>query len=170
MAHRVCPGCGYTVGFGVFTCPMCKRSLLGVQFRAIPSPLQGALITCGAILVGLFLLAVALPDKPTSIAGAPAVQASTAAPAPLGRMTVQKGTWFGFRDRELLDRSFKIAAQGDKDAWAKVMTQAMSSGACIPLKPGEEVFLDDTAVMSGLVKIRRKGETASWWTNYEAVK
>ncbi|MBU1229572.1 MAG: hypothetical protein KKA55_01945 [Proteobacteria bacterium] len=74
MAQRVCPDCKRNVGFGIFECPICKRSLIGVQFRALPLLLRGVLITCGVVLAGLFLLAVTLPSKPTpTMAPAPPV-------------------------------------------------------------------------------------------------
>ena len=35
---------------------------------------------------------------------------------------------------------------------------------------GEVVYIADTAIFSGLVKVRRRGDTNEYWTNLEAVK
>jgi hypothetical protein len=37
-------------------------------------------------------------------------------------------------------------------------------------KNGEVVYIADTAIFSGGVKVRRKGETQEYWTNLEAIK
>jgi hypothetical protein len=37
-------------------------------------------------------------------------------------------------------------------------------------KNGEVVYITDTAIFSGIIKVRRKGETKEYWTNTEAVK
>lgn len=176
MARVVCPDCGLTVVFGILQCPMCKRSLFGVQFRALPLLLRGALITCCvifALFMGMVILALTLPDKSkpqtAESAAQPAMTSTPARPSD-GSMTVQPGAWFGYRTREAMDKATKMAAQGDKDAWGKFMVQAMTAGGLTQLKPGEVVYVEDTAMMSGVVKIRRKGETTGWWTNYEAVK
>lgn len=38
------------------------------------------------------------------------------------------------------------------------------------LSTGESVQLTDTSVFSGMVKVRRVGDTDEYWTNIEAIK
>ena len=34
---------------------------------------------------------------------------------------------------------------------------------------GETVYLTDTGIFSGVVKVRKRGETTEYWTNMEAI-
>lgn len=58
----------------------------------------------------------------------------------------------------------------DKQAFQQALTAGLLLGECIMFKNGEVVFIVDTAIFSGLVKVRRKGELVEYWTNIEAVK
>ena len=37
-------------------------------------------------------------------------------------------------------------------------------------KDDERVYIVDTAIFSGVIKVRRQGETNEFWTNLETVK
>jgi hypothetical protein len=77
---------------------------------------------------------------------------------------------FGCSDRDYLDKLAGYAVQKDKKAFSQGLAAGLLSGVCTMFKEGEEVYLADTAIFSGLVKVRRKGETQEYWTNLEAVK
>ncbi|MBU1040036.1 MAG: hypothetical protein KKF77_02920 [Proteobacteria bacterium] len=127
----------------------------------------------GAVVFFALVMAVSNgTDKQPTNAPAQAVQAAaTASPKALdGRMTIQPGDWIGYRDRDTLERATKLATQGDKAAYTQLMGNGIARGICTMFKPGEEVFLEENALLAGLVKIRRKGEISGWWTNFEAVK
>jgi hypothetical protein len=176
MALYPCPECKREISTGAKACPHCGKDVrfagTGARWRALPKFSKMLLIACVVVFAfGMWLdhLPKPVDGKTAQPLASSSVVPQTPATTP-GRMAVQPGQWFGFRDRDLFDRASKIAAQGDKTAWAKVMSQAAASGDLVQLKPGEEVYLEDTAMMSGAVKVRRKGETSGWWTNYEAVK
>ena len=60
----------------------------------------------------------------------------------------------------------------DKDlrAFKKGLEAGLLTGQCTWFKNGEAVFVTDTSIFSGLVQIRRKGDTTAYWTNIEAIK
>ena len=75
----------------------------------------------------------------------------------------------GCRDRDFLGKLTRYANQGDREAFAQALLQAAVSSECVMFKADEPVFVTDTALFSGLVKVRRKGKLAEYWTNFEAV-
>lgn len=78
--------------------------------------------------------------------------------------------WFGASSRELREKMAKFAVQKDSAAFGKLMTAGLLTGEITMFKDGEKVILMDTAIFSGLVKVRREGEIAEFWTNFEAIK
>lgn len=78
--------------------------------------------------------------------------------------------WFGFSKKEDLNNATEYANNGDKEAWASAMTKGMLNGTIIRFKNGEKIFVKDIEMFSGIVKLRRKGDTKEYWTNYEAIQ
>jgi hypothetical protein len=67
-----------------------------------------------------------------------------------------------------LDNFTSFAVQKDKEAMAKLII----SGQCVVLRGGIPVYRESLGFKSGFsgkIKIRPKGETASFWTVTEAV-
>jgi hypothetical protein len=77
---------------------------------------------------------------------------------------------FGCSDRDYLDKLVRYAVQHDDQAFSQGLAAGLLAGTCTMFKSGEEVYLADTAIFSGLVKVRRKGEMQEYWTNMEAVR
>ena len=82
---------------------------------------------------------------------------------------VQPGTWVGCKSRETQDELVGYVVDDDKEAYRKALTGHLLTGECIMFERGETVYLEDTAMFSGLVKVRRRGETTAFWTNNEAI-
>lgn len=80
------------------------------------------------------------------------------------------GSRFGCTDRAYFEKIIGYAVQNDKSAFSQAIAAGILAGTCTMFKDGEEVYLADTAIFSGLVKVRRKGQTEEYWTNLEAVK
>jgi hypothetical protein len=78
--------------------------------------------------------------------------------------------WFGCADRNYFEKLVGYAAQKDTEAFASALTAGLLAGTCTSFKNGEVVYTTDTAIFSGLIKVRRRGETQEYWTNMEAVK
>ena len=73
------------------------------------------------------------------------------------------------RDKDFFMKIVMAKADGDTEAVNKLTTLADASGTCMVFSPGEQVFVTDTT-LSGLVKIRRKGNVAEYWTESDWIK
>lgn len=89
--------------------------------------------------------------------------------APCFAERINGNQYLGCAHRENFEKLSRYATQGDKDAFVKAATIYVMAGECVVLEDQEEVFLADTAIFSGLVKVRRKGKLAEYWTNIEAI-
>ena len=67
--------------------------------------------------------------------------------------------------RTYLDKFVEYSVAKDYAATQKLL----DSGLVILLKPGIEVYLVETKLWSGVVKIRPKGYTQEFWTLSEAI-
>ncbi|NLJ26385.1 MAG: hypothetical protein GX433_00015 [Deltaproteobacteria bacterium] len=76
----------------------------------------------------------------------------------------------GCKSREYTDKLSGYVAAKDSEAFKKALMAGYLTGECVPFKQGERVIITDTALFSGLMKIRRKGDINEYWVNYEAVK
>jgi hypothetical protein len=77
---------------------------------------------------------------------------------------------FGCSDRDYFEKLVGYAVQNDKQAFSNALAAGILAGTCTMFRDGDEVYVADTAIMSGLIKVRRKGQTEEYWTNLEAVK
>lgn len=83
--------------------------------------------------------------------------------------TIKAGTWVGCVTKEQKSELTGYLVDGDRAAFESAATRYILEGRCTIFETGERVFVVDTAIFSGLVKVRRRGETRSYWTNTEAV-
>ncbi|MFZ5774165.1 MAG: hypothetical protein ACOY3Z_01575 [Thermodesulfobacteriota bacterium] len=58
----------------------------------------------------------------------------------------------------------------DRAAFERGLAAGIAAGGCTVFHTGDRVFLADTAITSGMVKLRRKGEVAEYWTAMEAIR
>ena len=94
---------------------------------------------------------------------------STAASQSNGTRRINGADRFGCTDREFYDKLGTYASQQDTAAFSRVLTAGLAAEVCVKFTAGEEIFLADTAILSGLVKVRRPGQFDEYWTNMEAV-
>jgi hypothetical protein len=66
------------------------------------------------------------------------------------------------RDRETLDRVHRVLMSGDREAWKKLALEIALTGRCIAIEKGETVFGSVESVWSGVLRIRRKGDTVEY--------
>jgi len=78
--------------------------------------------------------------------------------------------FFGCTDFDYHKKLTNYAVQKDMEAFTKSLTEGLLLGKCTLFKSGEEVFLVDTVVFSGLIKLSRNGDTVEYWTIIEAIK
>ena len=93
---------------------------------------------------------------------------SSSAGAPGSRL-IDGESNFGCRTRDYFSKLVDYAVQGDREAWSRALAQGALSGECVLFKADEPVFITDTALFSGLVKVRRKGKLTEYWTDIESV-
>lgn len=77
---------------------------------------------------------------------------------------------FGCVNKEYFDKLTKLVSQGDKNAFGKGLVAGLTTGQCVMFHNGEEVFLEDTKLFSGMAKIRKTGEFQGYWTVIETIK
>jgi len=80
------------------------------------------------------------------------------------------GRYVGCISREDHRKLTNYVVQKDKKAYERYLLAGLAAGTCTVFEKGESVYVVETAVFSGLVKVRRKGETQEYWTNIEAVQ
>lgn len=85
-------------------------------------------------------------------------------------MRVSRDGFFGCSSRDYFQKLVGFASQRDTAAFEQGLLAGFISGACVKLKAGEEVFVADTALLSGLIKVRPRGQVTEFWTVMEAVK
>jgi hypothetical protein len=116
-----------------------------------------------AILAGLALLAVGSSDS-----GSSGGSKHSSVTAGMDKH-ISGGDWFGCTDRDYFEKIARYAAQKDQTAFEKALTAGIAAGICTLFSDGETVYVADTAILSGLVKVRRPGEVVEYWTNLEAI-
>ena len=119
-----------------------------------------AIILVFFIAIGMFVPAPVIPESKQEV--------------PISRNLSEKhivgDSWFGATSKKELEEITRYAAQKDDQAFKETMITGIANKKLTFFKNGEEVYLMDTAIFSGLVKVRRKGETVGYWTYLEAVK
>jgi hypothetical protein len=133
-------------------------------------PTNSRASNCGGCLV--LLVAIGLigkcvdKDGSREKTGAQGVKNTTRAS---GQHRIVSDKFIGCTSRDDNDLLTKLAVQGDTGAFQKALAAGLLTGRCTLFKHGEVVFVMDTAVLSGLVRIRRQGEVVEYWTNIEAI-
>ena len=83
---------------------------------------------------------------------------------------INGNSWFGCTKKEYFRKLVRYAARGDEDAFAKGLALGLRAGMCTLFKNGEKVYITDTSLLKGEVKVRRPGQMVEYWTVMEAVK
>ncbi|WP_310631562.1 hypothetical protein [Paraburkholderia sp.] len=148
---------------------------------AITSHVSGA---CAGLAAGVFALVLGIATIPfdsTTASSEPsstgAASQATAAVTPAsspealapGVHVVVGGKWLSCQSQEQLSKIHRYSIDGDDAAYRKAALEALGAGECTILKTGDKVALVDTAILHGLVKLRRFGETDEYWTNMESI-
>ena len=178
MSGPKCPRCGGAVRITAIKCEFC-----GKRLRYATNEKAGFLII-GLFVVFFVLYAVFSTSSRTPVsqqsrltadnAGSRTTKPSTSSREPsasVGTNThISGSSWYGCIDRRYFKKLTEYAVDRDEEAFKTALTAGLLSGACTLFRDGEIVYITDTAVLSGLVKVRRKGETEEYWTNIEAIR
>ncbi len=83
---------------------------------------------------------------------------------------INGNSWFGCTKKEYFRKLVHYAARGDEDAFAKSFALGLRAGTCTLFKNGEKVYITDSSLLRGEVKVQRPGQMVQYWTVMEAVK
>ena len=86
-----------------------------------------------------------------------------------GSRRIDGSSWFGCMNQGDYSDLVTYAVQGDSAAFNQAVALGLVLGTTTRFTDGEKVFLMETKVFSGLVRIRREGETTGYWTSMEAL-
>lgn len=95
--------------------------------------------------------------------------ASVASPAVAANYHIAGPDHFGCVSKSYFKQIVAYAADKDVVAFKKALASGILLGECTMFKSGEIVFLSDTSIFSGMVQVRRAGDTIKFWTNIETL-
>lgn len=87
-----------------------------------------------------------------------------------GSLRITRDGYFGCSTEVKFTKLSRLRNSGDNEAFGKAIRAALYSDECIAFNAGQSVQVEETAVFSGIVKLRRKGDVDGYWTNIEAAK
>lgn len=119
------------------------------------------LAACGCILMTMLL--------PSTGSGGSNQAGGASSPAAPAVRRIAGNNWFGCTDRDYFEKLISYAVDKDNQAFQQGLSDGLYSGVCTTFVSGETVHITDTAILSGMIKVRRQGDTIEYWTNIEAV-
>ena len=111
------------------------------------------LITSGRILLALALIVM------LSITGI----------CTASQVNIKTGTWIACVDKEDTKTLYGYLADGDTAAFQKAGLPLLLEGKATLFKDEEPIYLEDVSMWEGLDKVRRAGETQSYWIPNKAI-
>lgn len=104
------------------------------------------------------------------LAGGSNDSSSSSSSISVGEHRISGSNYIGCRSKETFEKMIQYAVQRDNEAFKRMLAAGLFTGECTTLTSGETVYVVETAVLKGMVKIRRKGEIIEYWTQIEAIK
>lgn len=136
--------------------------LTGVTEPAPKNPRRGCWSALGVIAA---LLVILMMMVQCSANRAPAYSSTPTSSTP-GVKYISGDGWTGCPQRETYEQLSSYVAQGDREAFQKLL----SSSDCISFNDRDKVYLEEVPPLGAVLKVRRSGETTGYWTAAEAVK
>lgn len=189
LALITCPECKSKISDTATSCPKCGFRLTPEIIAGIKKKDQSMGTGCAVVFIVVISFFVFIPlcsndgdseksgvssdvptqvnsSKPTPSPVPKVVNGGKKENVPVGLLKITGDDWTGCPSRDVYSKLSRYAAQQDLQAFKTTFLQ----GGCVSFKDGESVFIADTAVFSGLIKVRRKGKTTEYWTAIEAAK
>jgi hypothetical protein len=127
-------------------------------------PLRHARVLLTAVALFAFAAYLAsVPQQPQP--ETPAPPASPHEESAIKPAHITPGEHVGCPDQNHVQSLLLDAAEKDET----VFEQTFAAGDCTWFKAGEPVFVTDTAISSGLAKIRRQGDGTEYWISIMAI-
>lgn len=127
---------------------------------------SGTWVAMVLAVIGSFALFVYSESRQKS--GEPEPTYTQAESASTDRPVVKNGL-FGCVDKGYFHKLVRFRTENDLVAFNNSLERARESGLCTAFIKGEPVFLSETEIMTGLIKVRRKGEDLEYWTFMEII-
>jgi hypothetical protein len=140
-----------------------------VWFRVKVEESSAARMPDGAIFVLIDTVRIGSSSDTISAPAGTDITTSRSASSVTGEMTFRFKSP-GWISRKDCDKVADYISQGDLEAFESFVANGLLTGTCTLFEKGETVYRMDTAIFSGLVKVRRRGETVAYWTQLEAVR
>jgi hypothetical protein len=77
--------------------------------------------------------------------------------------------YYGCIDKENFKRLRNILMQRDDATFLKEVTASVKKGECVKFNKGEKVYLEEGTVISAVIRIKKEGESNSYWTATKAI-
>lgn len=174
MALIKCPECGKDVSSKAPGCPNC-----GHPIRPAKQGKSQTSLGCGSCLLLLIIIFIfsgifgSLSDdnkkKSTSHSTTTTTKSKTSSSPPQTSQDlsyITKGGYPASASKELFEKAIKMAVDNDTQALQKLI----NSNLVFILKEGVPVYVEDSSILGGWVKLRPKGETVTFYTNIEAIE
>lgn len=85
-------------------------------------------------------------------------------------MHISGSTRVGCVNRAYFEELVGYAVGYDDKAFDQALASGVALGVCVQFENYQSVFIVETALFSGLVRVRPEGQIAEYWTNLESVK
>lgn len=80
---------------------------------------------------------------------------------------IKNSSKYGCIDKDYFDKTIEMVAQGDREAFAKILGAGIATGVCTMFTANEPVYLVKSGILT--IKIRRKGDVAEYWVDTQSV-
>jgi len=177
MALITCPECKKQISDTADSCPNCGYHLTPDNVAEIRRKEEQAQkndrVLANGVSIAIFSVVIIVSTFVliTSLTSHSRKPKTSTTPISSGQERRIAGShWLGCADREYFEKVAQYASQGDNQAYRQAVAAGILTGECTMFKDGEDVYITDTAILSGLVKVRRKGKLQEYWTIPKAVK
>lgn len=158
-----CVACGHECAWTAKTCPNCGRSN--------PTVTVGTKIGCATvffIVAGIIGGWMTLGGDDESDDSPAVAQAVPSLPPGQYRIREGMGAWMACTEKETVQEMYDLQDSGDRQAWELAAVPRLLTGECDALEEGEIIYFMETALLDGLIRVRRPGEAKSYWVHTRA--
>ena len=71
-------------------------------------------------------------------------------------------------EKDVVKDMYALQDSGDRQAWEIAALPRLLYGECDAMEEGEAFYLMETALLDGLIRVRRPGEAQSYWVHTRA--
>lgn len=155
---KPCKACKHMVSVWASKCPSCGQGNPTVTAKDY-------LAMIALIGIVIFFFSISSGDE-TGTAAAPSLPKIDFQ----GVNVINDDGMLACSSKEAYDEMFGYIQTKDEDAYTEGLMKYAMAGICRIFNKGEEVYIQDSSALQGLLKVRMKGKTTSYWIIREAVE